>query len=252
MVYQYTKARGPIAAMYSSPGPCYALPGLVGQSTHDPRSIHAKGPAFPFGVRHGKFADDCSPGPCYLPNPKIYRNGVDGTPVYSVSGRQKEGTMFNTPGPGQYSPEKIGPSGKIQAPSYSFGTRLRPHSSEGTPAPNCYTLPGMLGKTYQSGRRQAPCYSLTGRSLTGSFHNDLRKTPGPGAYNTTNPNLYRNQQPLYSMTSRNMMPGDNTTKPGPGAYSPEKVTVIKQSAPGFSFRIRHSQYLTPLIAEPSE
>jgi hypothetical protein len=65
MVYNYTKPRGPIAAMYSSPGPCYGLPGLVGQKTHDPRSLHNKGPAYPFGVRHGKFKDDCSPGPCY-------------------------------------------------------------------------------------------------------------------------------------------------------------------------------------------
>ena len=67
MVYNYTKPRGPIAAMYSSPGPCYGLPGLVGQKSHDPRSVHNKGAAYPFGVRHGKFRDDCSPGPCYYP-----------------------------------------------------------------------------------------------------------------------------------------------------------------------------------------
>ena len=33
----------------------------------------------------------------------------------------------------------------------------------------------MLGGTVQSGKRQAPCYSLTGRSKIGGFHEDLQK-----------------------------------------------------------------------------
>ena len=94
MVYNYTKPRGPVAAMYSSPGPCYALPGLVGQIGHDPRSVHFKGPAYAFGIRHGKFSDDCSPGPCYFPDAKIYRDGRDGTPHYSLYGRHQELTSF--------------------------------------------------------------------------------------------------------------------------------------------------------------
>ena len=133
MVYQYTIPRGPVAAMYSGPGPCYALPGLVGQSTHDPRSVHSKGPAYHFGMRYGSKKDLNSPGPCHFPNPKIYRNGLDGTPHYSVSGRYKEKSSFSTPGPGQYSPEKSGPVGKNQPPSYSFGSRIKPHGSERTP-----------------------------------------------------------------------------------------------------------------------
>ena len=42
-------------------------------------------------------------------------------------------------------------------------------------ASNVYTLPGMLGKTVQSGKTQAPCYTVTGRSKIGSFHEDLQK-----------------------------------------------------------------------------
>ena len=42
-------------------------------------------------------------------------------------------------------------------------------------APNVYSLPGMIGPTRQSGVRQAPCYSLTGRSKIGGFHEDLQK-----------------------------------------------------------------------------
>lgn len=42
-------------------------------------------------------------------------------------------------------------------------------------APNSYTLPQMLGKTVQSSKNQAPCYSLTGRSKVGAFSEDLAK-----------------------------------------------------------------------------
>lgn len=52
------------------------------------------------------------------------------------------------------------------------------------------------------------------------------QTPGPGAYNTTEPNIYRDKAPHYSMTSRNVMPGDGTQKPGPGAHSPERVSSL--------------------------
>ena len=133
MVYNYTKPRGPIAAMYGSPGPCYALPGLVGQGFHDPRSEHSKAAAYPFGIRHGKFKDECSPGPCYYPNPKISRNGHDGTPLYSLYSRQKDTQVFKTPGPGAYTPEGSGPSAHYRHPAYSFGTRHRHRRTDNTP-----------------------------------------------------------------------------------------------------------------------
>lgn len=247
MVYNYTKPRGPIAAMYGSPGPCYGLPTLVGQPGHDPRSVHQKGPAYPFGTRHGKWSESCSPGPCYLPDRKIYRTGRDGTPHYSLYSRSREHTGFKTPGPGAYAPESSGPTSKRMPPAYSFGARHRSLSSDDTPGPNVYEPPHMLGRTVISGKRQAPCYSLSGRSRIGSFHEDLQKTPGPGAYSVTNPNKYKYQPPQYSMTSRNVMPGDATHKPGPGAHMPEKVWVHKREPPRFSFGIRHSQYIAPLI-----
>ena len=175
MVYNYTKPRGPIAAMYSSPGPCYPLPGLVGQRTHDPRSVHNRGPAYCFGIRHGKYREESSPGPCYLPDSKIYRDGRDGTPHYSLYSRPRDSTLFKTPGPGAYSPEVSGPTSKYQPPKYSFGIRHRHRRSDNTPAANSYTLPNMLGATVQSKKRQAPVYSMTGRSKTGSFHEDLQR-----------------------------------------------------------------------------
>lgn len=249
MVYNYTKPRGPIAAMYSSPGPCYGLPGLVGQKTHDPRSVHNKGPAYPFGVRHGKFADDCSPGPCYYPSSKIYRDGNDGTPHYSLYSRQKDVAAFGNPGPGAYSPEKSGPTAHYKHPAYLFGERGKQRKMDNVPAPNCYSLPNMIGKTAQSSKKQAPCYTITGRSTVGAFCEDLAKAPGPGTYSTTNPSTFKDKSPLYSMTSRNVMPGDTTKKPGPGAHSPETVYLHKRQAPQHSFGIRHTQYMAPLIID---
>ena len=53
------------------------------------------------------------------------------------------------------------------------------------------------------------------------------QTPGPGAYNTTDPGIIKRKAPQYSMTSRNVLPGDSTLKPGPGAHSPEKVRHVE-------------------------
>lgn len=42
-------------------------------------------------------------------------------------------------------------------------------------APNNYTLTPMMGKTNTSGHKQAPIFSMKGRSKIGSFHEDLAK-----------------------------------------------------------------------------
>lgn len=252
MVYNYTKPRGPIQGMYKSPGPAtYALPDMVGSSRHDPRSVHYKNPSYSFGTRHGKFTDDASPGPCYLPQSKIYRSGKDGTPHYSLYARHRELSCFNVPGPGAYSPQSAGQTAHFRHPAYSFGSRTRQRKNDNTPAPNTYTLDNMVGRTVQSVKIQAPFYTMRPKT-TGGFSEDLSKTPGPGTYNTAIPDITKNKAPLYSMTSRNMMPGDSTTKPGPGAHSPEKVYMNKRAAPNFSFGIRHSEYMAPLIVDPIE
>eukprot|EP00919_Chromeraceae_sp_WS-2016_P034325 GHVR01081292.1.p1 GENE.GHVR01081292.1~~GHVR01081292.1.p1 ORF type:complete len:253 (-),score=5.14 GHVR01081292.1:720-1478(-) len=251
MVYNYTKPRVPIAAMYSGPGPSYGLPGLVGHPKHDPRSGHYRNPAYSFGVKHGKWRDDCSPGPAHLPMSKIYKDGKDGTPHYSLYSRRKDLTAFHTPGPGAHSPETSGQSAYARHPAYSFGARTRLRRTDDSPAPNAYALDPMMGRTVRAGKRQAPIYSMRPKSVVGSFTEDLSKTPGPGTYGVTSADIYKGQQPKYSMTGRNQLPGDRTSKPGPGAHSPERVYVNKKSAPNFSFGIRHSAYVAPLIVDPA-
>ena len=135
MVYEYTKPRAPIAAMYVRPGPAgYGLPTLVGAQTHDPRSVHGKRPAWIFGIKASAFKNnDASPGPVYLPNFKVTRYGQDGTPMYSVYGRIKSPQFFQPPGPGAYSPEKAGPSAAPASPRYSLGPRTRLRFTDSAP-----------------------------------------------------------------------------------------------------------------------
>lgn len=42
-------------------------------------------------------------------------------------------------------------------------------------AANSYTLPSMIGPTVQSGKRQAPCYSIRGPANNGAFSRDCVK-----------------------------------------------------------------------------
>ncbi|XP_022610401.1 outer dense fiber protein 3-like [Seriola dumerili] len=243
------KPRGPIAALYRSPGPKYALPGLTGVNKHDPTKY--KAPVFSLGKLHNQTSPDCSPGPRYLVPSNITRDGRDGTPAFSLHSRPKEPRLFQAPGPGRYSPERSGRSIFRSAPAYSLSGRSKDMSTHKTPGPASYNLPPVLGpKTVATSA--APTYSLCGRSKTGSFHEDLKKTPGPAAYKVVDPCIYRQKPPHFSMTGRNFAPGETTRKPGPGTHYPENVTVTRAKAPSFSFGLRHSEYISPLIVDVAE
>jgi len=71
MVFEYTTPRGPVAAMFSGPGPSYGLPGLTGRSNHDPSSRFVKAPAYHFTSRSLNEQMTAGPGPCYMPPPKV-------------------------------------------------------------------------------------------------------------------------------------------------------------------------------------
>jgi len=247
--FQPTVPRGPISAMYSTPGPAYGLPGLTGSRT-DPRSSHKQSPSYSFGSKIGKFKNECSPGPVYFPNVKITKQGKDGTPSYSLYGRHNDKIGFNTPGAGTYKPEeeRVMNATFQKLPAYSFGLKHNTKQTFQTPAANYYTLPKMLGTTVQSSKTQAPNFSMTGRGKAQDFQN----TPGPGNYKIVLPDSYKHKQPQFSMLGRNTLPGDSTSKPGPGSHAPERVIVNKRTAPNFSFGIKHSVYTAPLIADVND
>ncbi|XP_074489349.1 ciliary microtubule associated protein 1B [Sebastes fasciatus] len=242
------KPRGPIAALYGSPGPKYALPGLTGISKHDPTKY--KAPMFSFGVRHDHRCESY-PGTSYLIPSNITRVGRDGTPAFSLCSRPKELKLFQAPGPGEYSPEHSGKSIFRSAPAYSLSGRSKELNNIHTPGPASYSLPPVLGhNTVVSSTARS--YSFCGRSKTGSFDEDLKKTPGPSAYRVVDPCLYRQKAPRFSMTGRNFPPGETTKKPGPGAHYPEQVTFTRAKAPSFSFGLRHSEFISPLILDVAE
>ncbi|XP_006033664.1 outer dense fiber protein 3B isoform X2 [Alligator sinensis] len=239
------RPRGPIAALYSSPGPKYGLPTNVGYQLHDPSRFRA--PAYSFGLRRFQQEDDCSPGPAYMLPAKTTMKGKDGTPAYSIHGRPRDLQSFRTPGPGRYYPEKAGKWAFPTAPIYSLASRTKEFSNDQTPGPAAYGLPPMMGPKV-IGKSSAPNYSILGRSLIGSFCEDLCKTPGPCNYRAVDSNVYKTRAPQFSMLARNMLPGDNTQKPGPGTYSPEKYSQHR----GQTFGIRHSDYLAPLIVDVAD
>ncbi|XP_026107434.1 outer dense fiber protein 3-B-like [Carassius auratus] len=243
------RPRGPIAAMYNSPGPTYALPGATGINNHDPRM--QKGPAFSFGTRHRGLQTNSSPGPSYLVPSNITRVGRDGTPAYSVYGRPKDIKPFQTPGPGSYSPENATKTTYYLAPAFSLSARTKLFRNDQTPGPAAYMLPPVLGPRVVN-KASAPNVSFCSRSVIGSFHEDLRKTPGPGTYQVVDSCVYKHKSPEYSITGRNFTPGDFTKKPGPGAHHPEKVTFTGTKAPSYSFGIRHSEYIAPIIVDGAD
>lgn len=238
-----TSAKMPIAAMMRGPGPAkYRLPSCLGHPGHDVSK--SKSPAFSFGRRVKAQENKNSPGPAYMVPARMTRTGGDGAPAYSLHGRTREAKPLCTPAPGHYTPETSHKHYNKHS-GYSFGMRTKNFSKAGTPSPNAYTIPTYIGS---GARSSAPAYSMTGRSKIGSFHEDLKRTPGPGSYKMVVPAVYKYKCPAYSMNGRNYLPSDATQKPGPGTYRPEGVVLHRDIAPKFSFGMRHSEYMALMPA----
>lgn len=109
--------------------------------------------------------------------------------------------IFNTPSPGAYHPERVHPQGEKHSPTYSMGARTRYRKRDASPSPNSYTLPSLLGSRVPN-KQASSSYSMAGRPVTGSFSEDLAKTPGPGRYDTTEIMTYSPKAPAYSMLGR--------------------------------------------------
>ncbi|XP_062848898.1 outer dense fiber protein 3-like protein 2a [Trichomycterus rosablanca] len=246
---EVTRQRPLIAGRVMGPGPGhYALPPTVGYINHDYTKLSS--PAFSFHRRMSSkmVSEDSSPGPRYHVDGKITRFGRDGTPSYSMLGRKKPGAQtFQTPGPGAYSPERVPPVNlQRQPPSFTMAFRTRYRSVDAVPAPNRYTLPNLLGSRVPN-KPSSASYSMSRRVKTGGPTEDLATTPGPAHYRSTDPSIYLNKQPSFSIQSRHTVLGDATLKPGPGTHYPEKVNVHLPKPPSFTMGVRHSEFVTPLV-----
>ncbi|KAA8582014.1 hypothetical protein FQN60_008754 [Etheostoma spectabile] len=181
---------------------------------------------------------DSSPGPRYHIDAKVTRFGRMETPSYSILGRGRrtgnnKDMLFQTPGPGAYSPEKGLPlSGHHRPPSYTMGSRTRYRSVDAVP-----------------NKPSSASYSFLGRRKIGAPSNDLSMSPGPAKYDTTNPDIYHQRQPSFSMQRRTKRASYSSAIPGPGTYSPEKFHGHLPKPPAFTLGVRHSEFVTPLVVD---
>ncbi|XP_075963654.1 outer dense fiber protein 3-like protein 2a isoform X1 [Anarhichas minor] len=241
-----------ISARERGPGPGrYALPPTVGYINHD--ITKPSSPAYSFHSRMSSamVSVDSSPGPRYYIDAKVTRFGRMETPSYSILGRgctgNNRGQVFQTPGPGAYSPEKAPPvNAHHRPPSYTIGSRTRYRSVDSVPAPNSYSLPNLLG-CQAPNKPSSACYSFSARRKVGAPSEDLSMSPGPAKYGTTNPDVYHQRQPSFSIQRRTKRQNYSSATPGPGTYSPEKFHVHLPKPPSFSLGVRHSEFVTPLV-----
>uniref|UniRef100_A0A8C1HXC6 Outer dense fiber of sperm tails 3-like 2a n=1 Tax=Cyprinus carpio carpio TaxID=630221 RepID=A0A8C1HXC6_CYPCA len=209
--------------MSAGPGPGrYALPPTIGYINHD--YTKPSSPAYSF---HSRMSSNSDPGPQYHVDAKMTRFGRDGTPSYSMLGRKKK--------TGGFSSDLM-----LDDTYYEL--------QDPVPAPNRYTLPNLFG-SHIPHKAASASFTMSARRKAGGPSEDLSMTPGPGRYNSTEPSVYLNRQPSFSLQSRCNIPTDATRKPGPGTHSPEKVTAHLPRAPSFSMGVRHSEFVTPLIVD---
>ncbi|XP_065603833.1 ciliary microtubule associated protein 1A-like [Cyrtonyx montezumae] len=240
------RPRGLISAQYPKPGPQYSIPGTTGYVGHNPTKVRA--PAY--SIRGSKLpaVESCGPGPCYLVDPAITRNGKSVPPGTRFQGRPRTKIVI-TPGPSDYSIETASKHVFKCPPVLSMASRREPIKADRTPGPNSYTLPRVLGPNtaYTSA---SPCYSLRGRSQRGRFDEDLAKTPGPAALPRITVNACKTRAPAYTMAARPKLDVLNALNPGPADYTVSRgVRLIKPQAPASTFGIKHSIYTAPVITE---
>ncbi|XP_012584896.1 PREDICTED: outer dense fiber protein 3-like protein 2 [Condylura cristata] len=191
---------------------------------------------------------DASPGPIYFLDPKVTRFGRSCAPAYSIQGRGKSRGPEVTPGPGAYSPEKVAPLHQRTPPAFTLGSRLRPQPLDNSaPAPNTYTLPSLWGSQVFI-KPSSPSYTVGGRTPPARPPQDPSEIPGPGQYDSPDPNAYRQRRPAFTMLGRPRAPRAPQETPGPGTHSPEQVTVTRARAPAFTMGIRHSGWAATMAA----
>lgn len=134
-------------------------------------------------------------------------------------------------------------------PAFTLGSRLCPRPlNTSAPAPNTYTLPSLWGSQVFT-KPSSPSYTVAGRTPPARAPQDPAEIPGPGQYDSPDPNAYRQRRPAFTMLGRPRAPRPPDETPGPGSHSPEQVTVTKARAPAFTMGIRHSKRATTMATD---
>ena len=161
--------------------------------------VKDKGPKWGFGSqsRENVFKIDVpGPGTYNMPN-SLSNRGC------TMTGRQSDSPIDNTPGPGAYNPTSVRP----KSPNWSLGKSPRissTSSSKFAPGPGAYNIKSEFNTN-------APKFGTSTRGpLNGSID-----TPGPGQYNGTS----KYTGPAYSMRPKTANKS-GSSGPGPGQYNP--------------------------------
>lgn len=110
---------------------------------------------------------------------------------------------------------------------FGTSSRPRTTAGDKSPGPGAYQIPSSIGKPVLSTMHMAPACSISGREKFGSTA-DLKesgKFPGPGDYSAKVVNPRERNAPSYSLGKKWTGGGNGVKKtPGPGAY--ESQTTI--------------------------
>lgn len=251
MAYEETKRRGPIMAEYLSPGPlAYQMKTGVGAKEHTITKQQA--PSYSLGMRNNPKPNEL-PGPCYAFDSSLTGRGRANAPSYSLSSRHGVKAIEVTPGPGAYNNQDV-PYGVLSGNARSRKITMAPKTNNpfhsDAPPPTSYKVKTGIGSRAIS-ERFTPSWSLGGRNDFGSTNYTAVKSanPGPGAYGTTEPGVFKPNSGKFSLGGRTQMKDYSSLKenPGPGSYNIDGTTAKKGK--GCSMGIRHSVYTMPLISD---
>ena len=142
-------------------------------------------------------------------------------PSYKFGHDKKRGLEYDNaryvPGPGNY--EYNADILHEKHPKFSFGKETR-GDSKGyrTPGPGQYEYKNYIGK-------EAPKITMSAKFNSRLQEGDTRYVPGPGQYDETNTNKYKNKNPSYRIgTAKRRGLYNSIDNPGPGQYAPDRYT----------------------------
>ena len=154
------------------------------------------------------------------------------------------------PGPGAYNLEKVRQgalSTEANGRRVTLAPRIKYAFKDEAPPPNSYTHPVGVGNNAIV-CKGSPKFTLKGRLQAGKpeYNTIKANIPGPGAYQASNPDNVRREQPSYSIQGRTRIKDYKTTKdnPGPGSYNPR----LPKTQPSFSMGVRHSDFLLRMVS----
>ncbi|XP_008832998.1 outer dense fiber protein 3B isoform X2 [Nannospalax galili] len=230
------------SAPFLTPGPGRYFPERAGNATHPSAPRHTIAPR-----NWGVLSKQETPGPGSYTVPSLLGPRVIGkvsAPTYSIYGRSAVGSCFEDL-------SKVGKGLFAEHPGWSKGVSSRKWEWWRTPGVTGDAEAGGLRVRSRSGvhsERLAQNKRGTGSSPRGteagpSTFPTFLQTPGPCAYHVVNPGVYKARAPQFTMLARTSLPQDSTLNPGPAAYNVDEHRKPR----GWSFGIRHSDYLAPMM-----